>query len=268
MRPPRRIPGMDPGPLTGKGSNSWLVGEGRPALVDTGSGVPAYRGLLADALAGEAGPPTVVLVTHHHVDHQGGLPQVRALAPGVPLWKRPHPKDRVAPDRALSDGDVVEVEGATLTALFTPGHASDHLCFYWAEARALFTGDLILGGTTSIIPLGDGDLADYIASLERLVALDLEVLYPGHGDPIREPHAYIRHYLDHRRMREAQVLDALRAGLASPEAIAARIYPDIAPGLVRATRQQVLAHLLKLEREGAVLREPGGAFRLVEGGVR
>ncbi len=271
-RPPRIVPGLDPGPLTGKGSNSYLVGDGRPVLIDTGSGVPAYADALAAALAAEAGPLALVLVTHHHPDHQGGLAQVEALAPATPLLKRPHPKDLVAPERALAGGgerqppETIEVEGARLVALYTPGHASDHLCFYWPEARALFTGDLLLGGTTATIPARDGDLSAYLASLERLLALDLDVLYPGHGDPITEPHAYIRYYLAHRRMREAQVVDALRVGLATPVEIAARIYPDVAEGLRRATHEQVLAHLLKLERDGVAVQEPAATRAL--GGLR
>ncbi len=261
-RPPRLVPGLNPGPFTGRGTNTYLVGEGRPALIDTGAGVPAYAEALAAALADEAGPLALVLVTHHHRDHQGGLAQVEVLAPGTPLLKRPHPKDLVAPDRALAGGgdgqppEVIELDGARLVALHTPGHASDHLCFYWEDARALFSGDLVLGGTTTIIPADDGDLSAYLASLERLLALDLEVLYPGHGDPIREPHAYIHEYLAHRRMREEQVVDALRAGLGTPEAIAARIYPQLPEALRRAARDQVLAHLVKLERDGVAVREP------------
>lgn len=261
-RPPRILPGLDPGPLTGKGSNSYLVGDGRPALIDTGSGVPAFADALAAALRAEAGPLALVLVTHHHHDHQGGLAQVEALAPGTPLLKRPHPKDLVAPARPLTGGgdgrppETIELDGARLVALYTPGHASDHLGFYWPEARALFTGDLVLGGTTAIIPAGDGDLSAYLASLERLLTLDLDVLYPGHGDPIAQPRAYIRYYLAHRRMREEQVVDALGAGLATPAEIAARIYPDVAEGLRRATREQVLSHLIKLERDGVAVREP------------
>lgn len=261
-RAPRVVLGMNPGPFTGKGTNTYLVGDGRPVLIDTGAGVPAYAEQLAAALAGEAGPLALVLVTHHHRDHQGGLAQVGALAPGVPLLKRPHPKDLVAPDRPLEGGgdgrppEAIELDGVRLVVLYTPGHASDHLCFYWKEARALFTGDLILGGTTTVIPADDGDLSAYLASLERLLALDLEVLYPGHGDPIREPHARIREYLAHRRMREAQVVDALRAGLGTPAEIAARIYPDISEAVRRAARDQVLAHLVKLERDGVAVREP------------
>ncbi|HWP34065.1 MAG TPA: MBL fold metallo-hydrolase [Thermodesulfobacteriota bacterium] len=254
------VPGLNPGPFTGRGTNTYLVGEGRPVLIDTGAGVPAYADALRRALAAEAGPLAAVLVTHHHPDHQGGLAQVKALAPQAPVFKRPHPRDLVPPDRPLAgEGEepaAIEVEGARLIALYTPGHASDHLCFYWEEARALFTGDLVLGGTTPVIPAGDGDLAAYLASLERLLALDLEVLYPGHGEPIGDPHAYIRHYLAHRRMREAQVLDALRAGLATPAEIAARLYPDVAAAVRQAAREQVLAHLVKLEREGVVAREP------------
>lgn len=254
-RPPRIVPGLDPGPLTGAGSRTYLVGEGRPILVDTGSGVPAYADRLAEAVRAEAGPPALVLVTHHHLDHQGGMPQVAALAPRAPMWKRPHARDLTHPHRALEGGETIEAEDVRLVALYTPGHASDHLCFHWPERRALFTGDLILGGTPSIVPVDDGDLAAYMASLERLLALDLEVLYPGHGDPIAEPHAYIRGYIAHRKMREGQVFDALRAGVRTAAAIARRIYPPLGPGLERPARDQVFSILVKLEREGVVLRE-------------
>lgn len=255
-RPPRIVPGLDPGPLTGTGSRTYLVGEGRPILIDTGSGVAAYAERLAAALRGEAGLPALVLVTHHHSDHQGGLPQLAVLARGTPMWKRPHAADRVHPARAIEGGETIEGDGVRLVALFTPGHASDHLCFYWPERRALFTGDLVLGGSPTIIPVGDGDLAQYLASLEGLLALDLEVLYPGHGEPITEPHAYIRDYIGHRKMREGQVLDALRAGVHTAATIAARIYPPLGPGLRRPARDQVFSILQKLEREGSVLRHP------------
>ncbi len=250
------MPGLDPGPLTGAGSRTYLVGEGRPVLIDTGSGVAAYADRLAETLREEAGPPSLVLVTHHHSDHQGGLPQLAALAPGAPMWKRPHAKDQAPPARALAGGEAIEAGGVRLEALYTPGHASDHLCFYWRERRALFTGDLVLGGSPTIIPVGDGDLAQYLASLEGLLGLDLQVLYPGHGDPITEPHAYIRDYIAHRKTREGQALDALHAGLHTAAAIAARIYPPLGPGLRRPARDQVFSILLKLEKEGVVVRHP------------
>ncbi len=255
---------MDPGPLTGAGSRTYLVGEGRPILIDTGSGVAAYAGRLAAALRAEAGPAALVLVTHHHSDHQGGLAQVAVLAPRTPMWKRPHREDRVRPARALEGGELIEADGVRLQALYTPGHASDHLCFYWPERRALFTGDLVLGGSPTIIPVGDGDLGDYLASLERLLALDLAVLYPGHGEPIETPHQYIRDYIAHRKMREGQVLDALHAGLHTAAAIAARIYPPLGPGLARPARDQVFSILMKLEREGIVVRHPAEAAEPTE----
>jgi glyoxylase-like metal-dependent hydrolase (beta-lactamase superfamily II) len=141
-----------------------------------------------------------------------------------------------------------------LAAVHTPGHAPDHLCLYWEEERLLFSGDLILGEGTTVIPRMGGSLTDYLGSLDRLRSLDIRRIYPGHGPPIEEPQARIAEYIQHRRMREGQVLEALRAGARTIPEMVMRIYADVAKDLHLLAEESVWNHLLKLEGEGRVRR--------------
>ncbi len=256
-----RVLGMNPSSFTGPGTNTYLVGmDGRePLLIDTGIGLELWHELLAAHLAECAAPPLArCLMTHGHPDHVGGVADVRRLHPGLPLHKHPWPaRDGQAgvPFLALADGDVVAGEGFTLRAIHTPGHAPDHLCFYLEEERALFTGDVILGVGTTVIPREGGDLGHYLDSLRRLQALDLARIYPGHGPVIDEPQEKIAYYLAHRLARERQILDELSRGAGTVEAIVRSIYRDYPPNLHAAAAQSVGAHLDKLEREGRVQRD-------------
>jgi glyoxylase-like metal-dependent hydrolase (beta-lactamase superfamily II) len=254
------VRGLNPGPFTGPGTNTYLLGtSARPLLLDTGVGHPEYPPLLEKALADECGArePGDVVVTHVHPDHLGGARDVLERFGPRRISKHPWPVRDAAFELELTplgDGDVVRTEGATLRAIHTPGHALDHLCFYFEEEKALFTGDLILGAGTTVIPADGGDMALYLDSLERLLALDLERIYPAHGPRIDAPHAKIREYLAHRRMRESQVLEALAAGVTEVSAMVERMYTDTPKFLHAAAAQSVRAHLLKLERDGAVRR--------------
>jgi glyoxylase-like metal-dependent hydrolase (beta-lactamase superfamily II) len=163
-------------------------------------------------------------------------------------------KDAGLPERIddLRDGQVVHGDGVTLVPVHTPGHASDHLCYYLVEEKALFTGDVVLGGSTTVIPSGDGDLLDYMSSLRKLLDLDVRRIYPAHGPVIENGPGRIREYIEHRNMREGQILESLEAGVHTIPEMVKRIYADVSPSLHGAAAQSVESHLRKLQREGRV----------------
>lgn len=250
--------GQNPGPFTGPGTNTYLVGKARRRiLLDTGQGVPAYMPLLEQALTGtlHAEGLQEIVLTHAHVDHIGGVGAIQERFGPLSVTKKPWPDlDRSVTVDAIDEGDEVHTEDVTLRAIWTPGHARDHLCYYLVEERALFTGDVVLGAGTTVIP-EDGDLADYLHSLRRLLDLDLEVIYPAHGPMIREPRKKIEDYLAHRALRDRQILEGLRSGDRTIPELVKRIYTDVPAFLHGAAGMSVHAHLRKLEREGVVRRE-------------
>jgi glyoxylase-like metal-dependent hydrolase (beta-lactamase superfamily II) len=223
-------------------------------LIDTGAGVPDYVPLLERYL-GERRftQPSRVLLTHRHRDHLGGVEQLRQRFRGLRVSKMRH-RDAALPEPIddLRDGEVVQGDGVTLRPVYTPGHASDHLCYYLDEERALFTGDVILGGSTTVIPADDGDLLDYLGSLRRLLGLDVRRIYPAHGPVIEDGPAKIREYIEHRMLRERQILDALADRVETIPQIVTRIYVDVAPALHPVAALSVESHLRKLAREGRV----------------
>ncbi|MGZ6186694.1 MAG: MBL fold metallo-hydrolase, partial [Candidatus Binataceae bacterium] len=226
--------GHNPGPFTGPGTNTYIVGVGRrPLLLDTGAGVPVYEELLPHALrsVSATGELERVVCTHAHGDHIGGIPQVYRRFGELEVLKKPWPgKDEAAgaPISAIEDGAIVRTEGATLRAIHTPGHAPDHLCYYLEEERALFTGDVVLGAGTTVIPDDTGDLGQYMASLRRLLELDAALIYPAHGPVIRNARQKIEEYIAHRELRERQVLEALAgAEPLDPMQIVKKIYVDV-----------------------------------------
>ncbi len=269
-----RVLGLNPSAFTGPGTNTYLVGVGggEPVLIDTGAGLPAYLELFQRHL-GETGvsAPRRCILTHVHPDHIGGAAGLRELYPELEVYKHPWPgKDErfPLPLRPLADGDTIEGEGYTLRAVHTPGHAQDHLCYYLEEERALFTGDVILGVGTTVIPLDGGDLGDYLDTLRRLQTLDLARIYPGHGPPIDTPQEKIAEYLAHRLKREAQIVEELQGGVKTVPEIVASIYRSYPAHLHGAAGQSVFSHLLKLEREGRVSGDEGDPprFHLTDGG--
>lgn len=251
--------GKNPGPFTGPGTNTYIVGTGkRPILLDTGAGVPAYEELLPHALREVSRSESLerIVCTHAHPDHIGGVPQVYRSFGQLEVLKKPWPgKDELARAAiaAIEDGAVVKAEGVTLRAVHTPGHAPDHLCYYLEEERALFTGDVVLGAGTTVIPDDTGDLGQYMDSLRRLLELDLALIYPAHGPVIRNPRQKIEEYIAHRELRERQVLEALAGGEPlEPMQIVRRIYVDVPEFLHAAASNSVRSHLKKLRNEGRV----------------
>ena len=254
--------GQNPSVFTGPGTNTYLVGTGRRRLLlDPGEGRADYLPVLERALA-RAGCEGIegIVLTHGHPDHIGGVRSVLDRFGEVPVWKRPWPEvdgGRGLALRAIDEGSRVRTEGATLRALHTPGHAPDHLCFVLEEERALFSGDNVLGVGTTVIPLESGDLADYMASLERMLAEAPRRIYPAHGPAIEDGSGKIREYIAHRRAREEEILAQLGAAARSVGEIVAVVYAAYPASLHAAAAQSVGHHLRKLERDGRARRVGG-----------
>ena len=252
--------------MTGAGNNTDLIASlGDAVLIDAGVGERRHRADLATALDDLRARLSVVAVTHGHRDHAAGAPAIAAAHPSAVFEKYPWPDedDRYAIDwQSIDEGDTIAVGDETLVAIRTPGHSPDHLAFWNEASGAIFTGDLVVSGASVMIHASRGGrLGEYMASLERLLQLAPRVLYPAHGARIDDPAAVLTSYLSHRRMRERQVIDALRAGQADVEAMAGSIYHGLDPALMPAARENVRAHLEKLRDEG-VASEQGGRWQL------
>jgi glyoxylase-like metal-dependent hydrolase (beta-lactamase superfamily II) len=262
---PLAINARNPGPMTGDGNWTWLIKGRVPTLVDAGVGETAHLDEIARALDGQE--LAQVLITHAHGDHASGAPAIASRFPGVRFLKVPWP-DRDAkwpvPMRAVADGDVIDAGNTALTVLHTPGHAPDHICLWHQGSRTVFCGDLAIKGTTVYIPAGHhGDLAAYLESLARVAALNPLRMLPAHGRIIDEPVDVLRHYVNHRRQREQQILDAVRSGFNTPEAIVDSLYRGLDEARRVRAREMVGAHLVKLERDGAVTRR-GDAWNMIK----
>ena len=251
--------------------NVYLVrGERAAAVVDAGYGKAEELEALEHAWQ-KAGRPVVeaLYLTHRHRDHTDGAATVRRTLSVrrvlcAPEERRPieeaHPGLRV--DHTPEDGEVLDLGGVTLRVLHTPGHTLGSLCLLLEERGALFTGDTVLGTGPVVVVPGEGDMGQYLRSLERLAGLEsLRVILPGHGAPVEdEPHAYLRRLMGHRLRRERQVLEHLADGARSVEDLFQRIYPHLDDRLHRTAKSQLVAHLQKLEKEGRVRRTGPDSF--------
>ena len=258
----RRLLAPNPGMMTGPGTNTYLLGDARVAVVDPGPAAPPHL----NAIEAAAGKVAAIWLTHAHPDHADAVSPLKART-GAPLaaWPVPAPTYAIAglraPEQPVADGDVLVADDEAWTALHCPGHASDHLCFFRARDGVLIAGDVVVSQGTVVIAPPDGDLVAYLASLERLAALGASVILPGHGDPIADPAAKLAEYRAHRLAREQQVLDRLAAGDTAIGAIVAAIYADVDPALQRVAAKQVAGHLGKLVGEGRVVGDEAG-YRL------
>ena len=253
----RRIVARNPGPFTFKGTGTYVVGDGEVAVIDPGPDLAEHVAALRAGLADER--ITHILVTHTHRDHS---PAAKALkeATGAPTFGfGPHAggrRDEVGgeeggdwdftPDVVVLDGDQIDGKGWRFEAVHTPGHTSNHLCFALPDSGILFSGDHVMGWSTSVIAPPDGDMAAYMASLDKLLRRRDTVYWPTHGPAITEPAGHVRAFVAHRREREAGILDCLRSGCEIVPAMVDRLYVGLNPTLRRAAGRSVLAHLVDL----------------------
>ncbi|KAB2849962.1 MAG: MBL fold metallo-hydrolase [Hyphomicrobiaceae bacterium] len=275
-----RIVANNPGPFTFKGTNTYIIGRESLAVIDPGPDDAAHRQAILAAAAGR--PITHIILTHTHFDHYEGLPELQkatgARTAGYGAERRSqgmrrHKKAETGdvsfrPDVVLRDGDRLESEEWALEAVFTPGHAPDHLCFALAGTRALFSGDHVMSWNTSVVAPPEGNMSDYMASLEKLLLRDDGILLPGHGGQLGSPEKLVRAFLVHRRMREQAVMQAIRQGMASIPDITDAVYRGLDSRLVDAARASVLAHVERLVALGQVRSEgPASDPRLQAAGA-
>lgn len=271
----RRVLAPNPGPMTWRGTNTYLVGWRDLAVIDPGPDDPAHLAALLAAVA-PGQRITHILVTHAHRDHSP-LSRKLAQATGAPVlaygdskagrspvMQRLHAAGLTgggegvdaafAPDTALPDLAMVSGDDWALTAHWTPGHMGNHMAFAWGDA--VFTGDLVMGWASSLVSPPDGDMTAFLASCDRIASLDARVFHPGHGAPVTETARRLTDLIAHRRTREAQVLSALSGAPQDLAALTRHIYSDVAPALHPAAARNALAHLIDLHQRGEVAAHP------------
>jgi endoribonuclease LACTB2 len=248
--------------MTGRGTNAYLLPGARPTLIDAPDASDAFVDRVAEALDTEQPGAALsqVLITHFHRDHVDGVEALARRWPEVTIAKVPHHTDakRLVTWTPLKDGELIAAGDGTLWVLHTPGHAPDHVALLDMRSSILFCGDLLVnGGTVAISPAAGGDLALYIRSLRRLLEDQPRRIYPGHGPPVDNPGALIRAYIAHRLAREQQILDELATSAGTEDELTSRVYPDVGPELRDTARQNLRAHLLKLQAEGRAAETSG-----------
>ncbi|MFL6690980.1 MAG: MBL fold metallo-hydrolase [Alphaproteobacteria bacterium] len=267
-----RLLARNPSPFTFRGTGVYIVSAAQDtpdiAVIDPGPLIPEHMEVLKRAIGGRR--ITHILVTHTHCDHSPAAQPLKEWS-GAPTYGfGPHisgKDDNVqveeggdlsfVPDVVVRDGDILEGNGFTFECVYTPGHTSNHMCYGLKEEKALFTGDHVMGWSTTVIAPPDGDMAQYMAGLKKLIARDDRILYPTHGAPIRNPNPFLEAYLDHRLEREAQILACIRNGTSTIPEIVARLYADVDVRLHPAAARSVLAHLVQLEAQGRVRATDG-----------
>ena len=261
----------NPSAMTGSGTNSYLIeGDGACVLIDPGPALPGHLAAITTALAGRR--LQAILITHAHLDHTALVPALTARHPAPVLafgdaraGRSPVMQQLAAqglegggegldlvfaPDQHLHHGQDLVLAGRTFTALHTPGHMGGHLCF--ALGEVLFSGDHVMGWSTSLVSPPDGDMAAYLASLQLLAGRTWAQMLPGHGDPITDPAARLSKLIAHRRSRETQIMAALRCSPANATSLATQIYTDTPPALLPAASRNVLAHLIDLHARNQI----------------
>jgi glyoxylase-like metal-dependent hydrolase (beta-lactamase superfamily II) len=267
----RRLIANNPGPFTYTGTGVYIIGSGDVAVIDPGPAIGEHEAALDAALEGET--VTHVLVTHHHLDHSP-LAHTLAHKHGAKVYAMSPPDippeggevrmeagddTGFRPDIEVRDGDVFKGSNWTLHALHTPGHTSNHVCYALDEEQTLFSGDHVMGWSTSVVSPPDGSMGDYLAQLERIRAMEFQVIRPTHGPAIEDPDPFVDAYIAHRRNRERQILAEMSRGQTHIKSMVASLYADVDKRLHPAAAHSVLAHMIHLVEQGVVQcqGEPG-----------
>ena len=274
----RRVLAHNPNAFTFHGTGTYIVGRGKVAVIDPGPLIDEHVAALTAAVAGET--VTHILVTHTHNDHSPAAAPLKATTGAKTYGFGPHGAGKKSegvdveeggdmafhPDEKVTDGDVIKGEGWTFDCLYTPGHTSNHICFALREEKALFSGDHVMGWSTTVIAPPDGDMAQYLASLEKLIPRDEQLYYPTHGNPIRNPQRFVAKLIEHRHARERQIATCLKDGLTRIPDIVAVIYSEIDKKLHPAASMSVLAHLKHMVATGRATTDgasnPRSEYRL------
>jgi glyoxylase-like metal-dependent hydrolase (beta-lactamase superfamily II) len=265
----RRVIANNPSPFTFYGTGTYILGTGSVAVIDPGPADPEHIQAIVDGLAGET--ISHVLVTHTHMDHSPGCALLKAHSAAPTLAFGPHGAGKLEqgvpveeggdmdfqPDQLVQHGDVIEGGDWSVECVYTPGHTSNHMCFQLREQKALFTGDHVMGWSTSIISPPDGDMMAYMVSLELLLERDDEVYWPTHGPSIDDPKAHVRAFIAHRREREAQILDCVGSGTELIADMVPKMYQDTPEFMYPAAARSVLAAMEFLVQRGEVVSDAG-----------
>ena len=268
----RRLLAHNPSAFTFTGTGTFVVGNGTVAVIDPGPADPAHIAALVAALADEV--VSHIVITHTHMDHSPAAPALQAATGAMIIGCAPlvladdGPRAdagfdaRYAPDVVMADGDSVQGPGWTLTAVATPGHTSNHLCFALAEEKALFSGDHVMGWSTTVVAPPDGDMAAYMASLRKLLGRNEVIYHPTHGEAVTDVQRFVRGLITHRKQRENQILKLLGSSAQAIPALVAVMYAKVDARLHPAAGRSVLAHLIDLRNRG-IVEDAGGEWRLV-----
>jgi glyoxylase-like metal-dependent hydrolase (beta-lactamase superfamily II) len=262
-----RVLANNPSAFTYKGTGVYIVGDKNVAVIDPGPDMPEHVEALKRALAGRT--VTHILVTHTHSDHSPAAKPLKEWSGAKTYAFGPHGSGHASgdgpvmeaggdtafdPDVRVKDGEIIKGDGWTFECVHTPGHTSNHMCFALKEEKALFTGDHIMGWSTTVVTPPDGNMREYMASVKKLQPRHDRTLYPTHGAPVTDPKPFLQAYIDHRLEREAQILACLKDGLDTIPTMVARMYADVDKRLHPAASRSVLAHLIQLEEEGRVTK--------------
>jgi glyoxylase-like metal-dependent hydrolase (beta-lactamase superfamily II) len=258
-----RVLAHNPSAFTYYGTQTYLAGSDEVAVIDPGPDDPSHIDAIIEAIGGRK--IAAIMCTHTHRDHSPAAAPL-AKRTGAPIVGcAPLALETVgpradasfdgdySPDRVLRDGESISIDSSELTAVATPGHTSNHLCFAWGDA--LFTGDHVMGWSTTVVVPPDGDMAAYMTSLDQLRHRDDRIYFPAHGPPVTNPKQYVRHLVGHRMQRERQILKLVSERAREIPDIVANAYPGLDPRLIAAAGGSVFAHLLDLERRGMVVQE-------------